>query len=250
MHLRMPSIDRGVQSFIWAVVFFLFLYLGMLAIAISKSTALILALVAGFVVFLLVRTRGDDDPRDRRVGAAAHPDAAQRYGYSARLESSFCVSSGPSASSSRTFAGARRLADGPARGSRAGYGGRGHECPRGSIRRLIHVPGDRPTRSAGRSLPGVNASSPIRAPAVSRRRSPSGARREGHPGCGARPLEDVRDDAHLASEWNGTSTCGCVTRLIDVEPQAGQRTATATVPRTGASNRNADGVTGRGAFPR
>ena len=26
MHLRMPSIDRGVQSFIWAVVFFLFLY--------------------------------------------------------------------------------------------------------------------------------------------------------------------------------------------------------------------------------
>ena len=24
MHLRMPSIDRGVQSFIWAVVFFLF----------------------------------------------------------------------------------------------------------------------------------------------------------------------------------------------------------------------------------
>ena len=28
MHLRMPSIDRGVQSFIWAVVFFLFLYFG------------------------------------------------------------------------------------------------------------------------------------------------------------------------------------------------------------------------------
>ena len=66
MHLRAPSTDRGVQSFIWAVVFFLFLYLSMVAIAISKSTALILALVAGFVVFLLVRTRGDDDPRDRR----------------------------------------------------------------------------------------------------------------------------------------------------------------------------------------
>ena len=64
MHLRMPSIDRGVQSFIWAVVFFLFLYLGMVAIAISKGTAFVLALVAGFLVFLLVRTRGDDDPRD------------------------------------------------------------------------------------------------------------------------------------------------------------------------------------------
>ena len=65
MHLRMPSIDRGVQSFIWAVVFFLVLYLGMVAIAVAKGTALILSLVAGFLVFVLVRTRGHDDPRDR-----------------------------------------------------------------------------------------------------------------------------------------------------------------------------------------
>ena len=66
MHLRSPSVDRGVQSFIWAVVFFLVLYLGMVAIAISKSTALIISLVAGFLVFLFVRTRGENDPRDRR----------------------------------------------------------------------------------------------------------------------------------------------------------------------------------------
>ena len=65
MHQRMPSIDRGVQSFIWAVVFFLFLYFGMLAVQVSKGTALVLSLVAGFVTFLLVRTRGEDDPRDR-----------------------------------------------------------------------------------------------------------------------------------------------------------------------------------------
>ena len=64
MHLRLPSIDRGVQSFIWAVVFFLVLYFGMLAIAISKGTAFVLSLVAGFLVFVFVRTRGDDDPRD------------------------------------------------------------------------------------------------------------------------------------------------------------------------------------------
>ena len=65
MHLRMPSIDRGVQSFVWALVFFLFLYFGMVAIAVAKATALVLALVVGFLVFLLVRTRGgDDDPRD------------------------------------------------------------------------------------------------------------------------------------------------------------------------------------------
>ena len=66
MHLRMPSIDRGVQSFIWAVVFFLFLYFGMVAIAVAKGTAFVISLVAGFLVFLLVRTRGDEDPLDRR----------------------------------------------------------------------------------------------------------------------------------------------------------------------------------------
>jgi len=64
MHLRIPSIDRGVQSFVWAVVFFLFLYFGMVAIAIAKGTALVVSLVAAFLVFLFVRTRGDDDPRD------------------------------------------------------------------------------------------------------------------------------------------------------------------------------------------
>ena len=60
MHLRQPSIDHGVRSFIWAVVFFLFLYFGMLAIQISKGTAFVLSLVAAFLVFLIVRTRGDD----------------------------------------------------------------------------------------------------------------------------------------------------------------------------------------------
>jgi hypothetical protein len=60
MHLRMPSIDRGVQRFIWAVVFFLFLYFGMLAIAISKGTAFVLSLVLSFLIFLFVRTRGDE----------------------------------------------------------------------------------------------------------------------------------------------------------------------------------------------
>jgi glycerol uptake facilitator-like aquaporin len=66
MHLRMPSIDRGVQSFLWAVVFFLILYFGMVAIAVAKGTAFVISLVVGFLVFLLVRTRGEPDPRDQR----------------------------------------------------------------------------------------------------------------------------------------------------------------------------------------
>lgn len=65
MHLRMPSIDRGVQSFVWAVVFFLFLYFGMVAIAVAKGTAIVVSLVAGFAIFLYVRTCGGDDPAHR-----------------------------------------------------------------------------------------------------------------------------------------------------------------------------------------
>ena len=58
MHLRMPSIDRGVQSFLWALVFFLVLYFGMVAIAVGKGTALLISLVSAFLIFLFVRTRG------------------------------------------------------------------------------------------------------------------------------------------------------------------------------------------------
>ena len=59
MHLRMPSIDKGVQSFVWTVVFFLYIFFGMKAIGIDGATSLIVALVSGFLIFLFVRTRGD-----------------------------------------------------------------------------------------------------------------------------------------------------------------------------------------------
>jgi hypothetical protein len=58
MHLRAPSVDRGVQAFVWALVFFLILYFGMVAVDIAKATALIISLVSGFLIFLFVRTRG------------------------------------------------------------------------------------------------------------------------------------------------------------------------------------------------
>jgi hypothetical protein len=59
MHLRMPSIDQGVQAFVWAIFFFLLLWLGMLALGVSGATALILSLLAGGAIFLFVRLRGD-----------------------------------------------------------------------------------------------------------------------------------------------------------------------------------------------
>jgi hypothetical protein len=58
MHLRPPSVDRGVQSFLWSLVFFLVLYFGMVAVDVAKGTAIVLSLVAAFLIFLLVRTRG------------------------------------------------------------------------------------------------------------------------------------------------------------------------------------------------
>jgi hypothetical protein len=58
MHLRLPSIDRGVQSFLWALVFFLVLYFGMVAVDVSKATALLISLVSAFLIFVLVRIRG------------------------------------------------------------------------------------------------------------------------------------------------------------------------------------------------
>jgi hypothetical protein len=58
MHLRMPSIDQGVQAFTWAVFFFLLLWVGMLALGVSGATALIISLISACAIFLFVRVRG------------------------------------------------------------------------------------------------------------------------------------------------------------------------------------------------
>jgi polyisoprenoid-binding protein YceI len=53
-----PIVDPGVSSFVWALIFFLYLWLGMAAVGVSHGTALILGLVASFLIFLFVRTHG------------------------------------------------------------------------------------------------------------------------------------------------------------------------------------------------
>ncbi|HEY8842831.1 MAG TPA: YceI family protein [Gaiellaceae bacterium] len=53
-----PIIDPGVSSFLWALVFFLYLWFGMAAVGVSHGTALPLALVASFFIFLFVRRQG------------------------------------------------------------------------------------------------------------------------------------------------------------------------------------------------
>ncbi|HSI96766.1 MAG TPA: hypothetical protein VK926_00245 [Gaiellaceae bacterium] len=60
MHLRMPSIDQGVQAFVWAIVFFLFMWLGALAVGFPGGTSFVVSLLLAGAIFLLVRTRGGD----------------------------------------------------------------------------------------------------------------------------------------------------------------------------------------------
>jgi hypothetical protein len=62
MHLRPPSIDPGVTSFIWAFLLALYIWLGLLAIGIGQGTALVVALLSFGAMFLIIRLQGGDDP--------------------------------------------------------------------------------------------------------------------------------------------------------------------------------------------
>ncbi len=65
MHLRAPSTDQGVQAFIWALVFFLFMWLGSILLGINAGIALVVTLVVSALIFLFVRLRGGDYPGPR-----------------------------------------------------------------------------------------------------------------------------------------------------------------------------------------
>jgi hypothetical protein len=60
VHLRPPSIDRGITSFLWAFGLALFIWLGLVAVGVSKGTALLLALLSFGAIFLFVRIYGED----------------------------------------------------------------------------------------------------------------------------------------------------------------------------------------------
>ena len=70
-HLRPPSISRGVTSFIWGLLFGLYIWLGGLAVGVSGGTAFVFGAVFGFLIFLLVITYGADVPRRQASRRAA-----------------------------------------------------------------------------------------------------------------------------------------------------------------------------------
>jgi hypothetical protein len=64
-HLRLPAISQGVAAFFWGLGLGAYIWLGSLAVGVSRPTAFIIGAVGGFVIFLLVRLYGADEPRPR-----------------------------------------------------------------------------------------------------------------------------------------------------------------------------------------
>ena len=63
MHLRAPSFAPGVTAFLWALFFGLFIWIGGRAVGFPSGTTFIAGAVAGFLIFLLIRAYGEDEPR-------------------------------------------------------------------------------------------------------------------------------------------------------------------------------------------
>jgi hypothetical protein len=65
VHLRLPSFSQGFASFLWALLFGLFIWLGLAAIDVAFGTALLLGLAFGGLIFFYVRLYGGDEFPDR-----------------------------------------------------------------------------------------------------------------------------------------------------------------------------------------
>jgi hypothetical protein len=63
MHFRMPAMDHGFVSFLWGVGLGAFIWIGLLAVGVSRPTSFVVALLSAFGIFLFVRLRGQDRPR-------------------------------------------------------------------------------------------------------------------------------------------------------------------------------------------
>ena len=67
MHLRPPSIDKGITSAAWGIGLGLFLFFGMWSVGVSPGVSFVLSALAGAAIFLYVRIYGADDPPTRSV---------------------------------------------------------------------------------------------------------------------------------------------------------------------------------------
>ncbi len=63
MHLRAPSVDHGVASFLWGFGLGLYIWLGLALIGIAGATAFIFGALGGAAIFLFVRRFGEEEVR-------------------------------------------------------------------------------------------------------------------------------------------------------------------------------------------
>ena len=66
MHHRAPSIAPGVQAFVWALVFAVYVWLFMEGVGMSTAIAGIIGALVGAAAFLVVRIYGNDPTRRER----------------------------------------------------------------------------------------------------------------------------------------------------------------------------------------
>jgi hypothetical protein len=64
---RPPSFDHGFISFLWAIGLGAFIYLGSVAVGVSKGTAFVFAALGAFAIFLFVRVYGEETPPRRQA---------------------------------------------------------------------------------------------------------------------------------------------------------------------------------------
>jgi hypothetical protein len=60
--MRLPAFSHGVSSFLWALGFGVFIWLGGIAVGFSGALSFVVGAVAGAAIFLYVRVYGEDDP--------------------------------------------------------------------------------------------------------------------------------------------------------------------------------------------
>jgi hypothetical protein len=61
---RLPAVSPGVSAFLWAAGLGGFLFLGMVSIAISKSTSIVTSIVSAAIIFAAIRRFGAGSARD------------------------------------------------------------------------------------------------------------------------------------------------------------------------------------------
>lgn len=63
---RPPALGQGTVACLWATSLSLLVFVGMLAISISKATSIVVSIVAFAVIFFVILLRGGDAPGRRQ----------------------------------------------------------------------------------------------------------------------------------------------------------------------------------------